>query len=65
MSIKFRYVGLSRPGPDAAEIPVCTDGSWFGEGGTEAQVEVAADPAEQRGDTQMLHISPGLLLACD
>lgn len=44
-----RYVGFSRPGPDAAEVPVCAYGSRVGARGTEAQVEVAADPAEQRG----------------
>lgn len=52
-----RYVGLPRPGLDVAEVPVCANGSWAGERGFEAQVEVAADPAEQRG----LHISLGHL----
>lgn len=50
-------MGLSRPRLDAAEVPVRADGSWVGERGTEAQVEVAADPAEQRGLSQRLHIS--------
>ena len=53
-----RYVGFSRPGPDATEVPVRADGSRVGERSTEAQVEVAADPAEQRGLLlQRLHIS--------
>lgn len=50
-------MGLPRPGLDVAQVPVCANGSWAGERGFEAQVEVAADPAEQRG----LHISLGHL----
>lgn len=46
---RCRYVGFSRPGPDAAEVSVCADGPRDWEGGSEAQVEVAADAAEQRG----------------
>lgn len=48
-------MGLSRSGPDAAKILVCANGSRVRERGTETQVEVAADPAEQRG----LHFSLG------
>lgn len=46
---RCRYVGFSRPGPDAAEVSVRADGPRDWEGGSEAQVEVAADTAEQRG----------------
>lgn len=46
---RCRYVGFSRPGPDAAEVSVRADGPRCGEGGSEAQVEVAADAAEQGG----------------
>lgn len=42
-------MGLSRPGPDATEVAVRADGPRLGARGAEAQVEVAADPAEQRG----------------
>ena len=44
-----RYVGISRPGSDATEVSACTDGPRTGERRPEAPVEVAADPAEQRG----------------
>lgn len=44
-----RHVGFPRPGPDAAEVSVRADGPRRGEGGSEAQVEVAADAAEQGG----------------
>lgn len=54
--VNCRYVGFSRPGPDATEVPVRADGSRVGERGTEAQVEVAADPAEQRGLLWRLHL---------
>lgn len=56
----FRYVGLPRPRPDAAEVSVRADGSRPGEGSAEAQVEVAADPAEQRGQFHRLLISTPL-----
>lgn len=42
-------MGISRPGSDAPEVSACTDGPWVGERRPEAQVEVAADSAEQRG----------------
>lgn len=42
-------MGLPRSRPDAAEVSVRPDGPWPGERGAEAQVEVAADHAEQRG----------------
>lgn len=47
--LQCRYVGVSWPGPDATQVSVRAHGSRVGERGTEAQVEVAADPAEQRG----------------
>lgn len=57
---RCRDVGLPRPRPDAAEVAVRADGSRLGEGGPEAQVEVAADAAEQRGpllhSTRSLHV---------
>lgn len=48
-------MGLSRPGPHAAKVSVRADGPRRGEGGSEAQVEVAADAAEQGG--QWAHLS--------
>lgn len=48
-SVLCRNVGFPRPGPDVTKGPVCTDGSRPGEGSTEAQVALAADHAEQRG----------------
>lgn len=42
-------MGFPRPGPDVAEVSVRADGSRRGEGGSEAQVEVAANAAEQGG----------------
>lgn len=44
-----RNVGIPWPGSDATEVSACTDGPWLGERCPEAQVEVAADSAEQRG----------------
>lgn len=43
-------MGLSRSRPDAAEVSVRPDGPRPGERGAEAQVEVAADHTEQRGE---------------
>lgn len=45
-----RHVGFPRSRPDAAEVSVRPDGPRPGERGAEAQVEVAADHAEQRGE---------------
>lgn len=53
-----RYVGISRPGSDATEVSACTDGPWLGERCPEAQVEVAADSAEQRGLFQRCLCAP-------
>ena len=46
-----RDVGLPRPGPDAPEVPVHADGPRGGAGGAPPALEVAADAAEQRGQT--------------
>ena len=49
-----RDVGLPRPGPDAPEVPVHADGPRAGAGGASPPLEVAADAAEQRGQTLTL-----------
>lgn len=51
-------MGISRPGPDAAEVSARTDGPWVGERRPEAPVEVAADSAEQRGLFQRRWAAP-------
>lgn len=45
-----RHVGLPRQRPDAEEVPVHHDEEWGGEGRSEEEVEVAADPTEQGGE---------------
>lgn len=49
MVCRCRNVGFSRPGPNAAEVSLRANGPRCGEGGSEAQMEVAADTAEQGG----------------
>lgn len=44
-----RHVGLSRPRPVTAQGAARADGSRRQAGGPQAPLEVAADPAEQRG----------------
>lgn len=45
-------MGLSRPRPDAEEVPVHHDEEWGGEGRSEEEVEVAANPTEQGGERE-------------
>lgn len=45
-----RHVGLPRQRPDAEEVLVHHDEERGGEGRTEEEVEVAADPTEQGGE---------------
>lgn len=43
-------MGFPRQGSDAPQMPLHLDGQRGGEGGSEAALEVAADPTKQRGN---------------
>lgn len=47
-------MGLPRQRPDAEEVPVHHDEERGGEGRSEEEVEVAADPTEQGGEGKIL-----------
>lgn len=53
-------MGLPRPRPDAEKIPVHHDEERGGEGCSEEEVEVAANPAEQGGEERcpFWHVIP-------